>query len=375
MEEQTMTPNEKLAKMPNVSVKTLYLENYKAYDKYYMNFQENRKKVKPFVCFIGDNGVGKSTALNALQLIFTRLDGYNSVRLNNLLGKSIRHIDSSKKEMHSDKNFLIEAEMASEYGDYTIKIDKNGFIEDHPEEIKQHLFRLCYFARFDQELHQFQLVRKKWDKFKSLFESVTGYEIEEHQDLFSCESESRAEELMAKYVLGFDVKKPNETISYKECSNGERKVIKSFSTMLNLEIQPKIVLIDDIAMHVALGRHLALVDAMTSCYPKSQIFSTTHSYRMTKSLDRKSQIYDLRTIHADPIFTKEPWRFRVIDEIDDSLYKLEGMSSKQAGFLLAEGNKIKSVCYGDINDLYKFQIEISKFLKDVSDLYIIELLA
>lgn len=368
-------PDFRLDLVPNIQIRSLNIQNFKAYDDYHMDFTEDGK-VKPFVCFIGDNGVGKSTALNALQLIFTRLEGYEASRIRDGLGKCVRHIDFNQEGVYGDKNFIIEAEISSSLGDYSVKIDKTGFLSDHPKEIKLISYRLCYFAKFDQELHQFQLVRDKWDTFKTLFESVTGYEVNEMIDVFSSSDDPMQSDMMEKYVLGFTVKKPHETISHKECSNGERKVIKSFSTMLNLEISPKIILIDDIAMHVALGRHLALIDAMRSCYPDSQIFSTTHSYRMTKCLKRRSQIYDLRIIHATPIIVAEPWRLRVIDEIDDALYKIDGMvMSNELSLFYQTGNNLRSACIDEIRDLERFKLNVSNFLKEVSSLYIIEVMS
>ena len=367
-------PNFKLKKVPNIEIRSLHIKNFKAYDDYHFDFTDG-KSIKSFICFIGENGTGKSTILEALQLVFSRLDGREADRIREMLGKSVRHVDYNQNGIYGEDNFLIEADIKSDIGDYAVSIDKNGFINDHPEEIKLILYRLCYFARFDQELHQFQLVRKKWKQFKSLFESVTGYEIEEMEDVFSSSDDPRQAKMLEQYVLGFTVKKPYETIHHKECSKGERKVIKSFSTMLNLEIQPKIILIDDIAMHVALGKHISLIDSMQKCYPKSQIFSTTHSYRMTKCLKRSSQIYDLRLMHASEIIASEPWRLRVIDEIKDAMYKLEGLDGKEAFDLYNEGLKLLVVCYNAIKNLEQFRVLITNFLKEVSDLYVIEMLS
>lgn len=368
-----LQPNFSLEKVPDIKIKSLHIQNMKAYDDFFLDFTED-DNIKPFVCFIGDNGTGKSTALNAIQMIFQRYEGYEEHRLLERLSRCIRHASYSNNKTISPNNFLIEADITSSYGDYAIKFDKTGFLDDHPEEIKQILYRLCYYARFDKELHQFQLIRSKWDQFKGLFEAVTGFEINETIDIFASEDPEQ-EDLLDKYVLGFTVKKPFETISHKDCSNGEKKVIKSFSTLLNLEVQPRIILIDDIAMHVALGRHMALIDSLQSCYPNSQIFSTTHSYRMTKNLKKRSQIYDLRRIHACPIIVSEPWRLRLIDELEDALYKLEGLDSPEAKILYGNGKKIITACYLEINDLCKFQNDVKSFLKEVSDLYVIGMMS
>ena len=82
----------------------------------------------------------------------------------------------------------------------------------------------------------------------------------------------RLAEMMEQYVLAFSVKKPDETISHTNCSAGERKIIKCFSTLLNKEYKPQIILVDNVEMHVDTGRHLELVRAMKRCFPDSQIF-------------------------------------------------------------------------------------------------------
>jgi len=370
-----MTENNYLSleSVPNIQIKNIRIQNFKAYDDFTMDFTKNDKNVKPFICFIGENGVGKSTVLNAIQMLFQRYDGYDSERLINQMQTCVRHVSSSKTNACVD-DFLIEAEIKYENGDYKVSLNKNGFIEDHPNEIKQLLYRLCYYTKFDRDLHQFQLTRDKWSIFKALFESVTGYEIEEMTDLFSYSEDPVQAKLMDKYILGFLVKKPFETISHKECSNGEKKVIKSFSTLLNLEISPRVILIDDIAMHVALSRHIALIEAMQRCYPNSQIFSTTHSYRITKSLRRIDEIYDLRVMHADKIVASEPWRLRLMDEIDDALYKLDGLNAENSTNLYDIGKKIRASCLLPVRDLHNFKKDVMKFLKEVSDLYVIGML-
>ncbi len=363
--------------VPFVSLKSIHIKNFKAYDDWTMDFSDG-DKCKPFICFMGDNGTGKSTVLNAIQLLFSNFEGYSKTRLRHMLEKCVRHVDKDNYKNPKDVDFLLEAEIVSSDGNYNISMNKNGFIVDHPSSIKSFVYRLCYYSRFDQELNQFQLIREQWDKFKLLFESVTGFAISENIDLFSA-SESKAQsEMMEKYILGFTVEKPYETISHKECSNGEKKIIKSFSTMLNLEVSPRIMLIDDIAMHVSLDRHIPLIEAMKICYPYSQVFSTAHSYRMSKSIKRHSQIYDLRKIHADKIMTDQPWRLYFLDEINDALYKLDGIDGivdQSVENVMGEGKKIKDACYRDIKDLQKFREDVSKFLKEVSDLYTIGMLS
>jgi len=83
----------------------------------------------------------------------------------------------------------------------------------------------------------------------------------------------------------------------------------------------------------------------------------------------------LRTIHADPIIVAEPWRLRVIDEIEDALYKLNGLDGDEWLSLHNTGINLRYACSLEINDLDKFRVEVASFLKEVSDLYVIHMLS
>ena len=368
-------PNFTLDNIPSVRIKNLRIKNLKAFEDYTFDFTDNNIP-KNFICFMGPNGSGKSTALSVIQTIFTRFEGYDDSRIQSMLGKAVRHTGKNLDGVYGKNDFLIEASIQSSLGNYNIAINKNGFVKDHPKEIKLIVYRLCYLARFDQELNQFQLIRDKWDVFKDLFEAVTGFEVEEISDIFQASGDPVQASLLKKYVLGFWVHKPNEIIHHKECSDGEKKIIKSFSTLLNIEFEPQVIAVDNIEMHVELKRHVKLIESMKKCFPNSQIFSTTHSYRMLKDFTKRSSIYDLRKMKADPIMTRDPWRFYIIDEVEDAILKLVSTEKDRLSCeLIEEGRKIIDVCYGEINDLDQFEIRLKKFLKDVSDKFVIDMLA
>ena len=313
------------SKVPIIRLKSISLKNYKVFDNYCFDFT-TEKGCKLFACFIGPNGCGKTTLLEIIQLIFSRFEGYDEDRLKYFLGKSVRDINGNQEGVYGNADFLITAQIESSLGDYEIQINKNGFIKDHPDEIKFIVYRLCYFARFDQELYQFQLARKQWGIFSELFEAVTGFKAEEREGVFDESADPIQAKLLNDYVLGFWVHKPHEVINYTECSSGERKIIKSFSTLLNKEYNPQIILIDNIAMHVESGRHLNLIKSMKKCFPNSQIFGTTHSYQISRNFGEKNEIYDLRFIRASKNIIEEPWRLYLADEVKDCLSKLKAMT-------------------------------------------------
>ena len=359
-------PNFQIDRLPLVRVKSIRFQNYKAFDDYTFNFVGLDNKIRDFSCFIGPMGTGKSTLLYTIQLLFSQFEGYDPTRIENNLSKDIRHIEESKK---NKSNFKITAKILVDDKEYTLIIDKKGFKKKHPKAIRSLLYRICYLARLDQNLNQFQLKRDKWGKFKELFESVTGYVIEEFTTPFFDDSDDpHLSELLKNYVLDFLVKKPYEIIHPKECSDGEKKIIKSFSTMLNLEYIPPIILIDNFEAHVHRFRHMVLMEALKKCYPESQIFATTHSHYVAKALGENTGVFDMRMIRANKFVKKEPWRLNVVDELDDCIIKLKAI--KGSSELLLEAKKIQELCYLPIKDLQKFKERLTRILNKTTELLV-----
>lgn len=360
------------SQIPIIKIKYIRFKNFKIFDEYCFDFTEGNK-CKPFICLLGPNGYGKTTILDSIQLVFSRYEGRDLEHLRALLGKSVRHIDGKYSGVYGDDDFLVTVGIQSSTGDYEIQINKSGFINDHPEEIKWIVYRLCFYAGFDRELHQFQLPRDKWGMFKKLFEGVTGFTIEEKTTLFDDSSDPIQSNLLKEYVLGFLVHKEDETINHNECSAGERKIIKCFSTLLSKEYTPSIILIDNIAMHVEEGRHITLIEKMKECFPNSQIFAAAHSYQISRNYKEKEQLYDLRLVKANDIIKKEPWRLFLMDEIKDGVNKLQSMYGEKREVLAYENFKGQHLCQCiEANKISKENaIEgVTTFINEINSLYL-----
>lgn len=365
-------PNFKIdpSTIPSAKIKSIAFHKFKAFEDVFFDFMDG-DKCKNFICFHGPNGSGKTTILDAITLIFSRLEGRELKHLKALLGKSVRHVDGAQAAIYNDDDFLITAQIRSSIGDYEVQINKSGFIKDHPLEIKEIIYRLCYYARFDQELHQFQLNRQHWATFKDLFESITGFSIEEKEGVFDESNDPVQANILKQYVLGFWVHKPDETISHKECSAGERKIIKSFSTILNKEYMPSVACIDNAEMHVEAGRHIQLIESMKRCFPDSQIFATTHSYYISRNFGDRSQLYDLRMIKASNILKSQPWRLYLGDEIRDGLLKIKSMTmdEKMSKWMITQGENLLKSCYEDEN-IESLVASSERFLSNVASVFI-----
>lgn len=359
-----ITPDE----IPSIRIKSIHFKNYKAFEDVYFDFTDNGI-IKPFICFHGPNGCGKSTILDTITLILSRLEGREEEKLKALLGKSVRHVDGLQNGVYGNEDFLITSKISSNSGDYEIQINKSGFIKNHPEEIREYVYRLYYMARFDQELYRFQLNKDKWNVFKELFEAVTGFTVEQKTNIFDKSDDPVQKSILDQYIMGFWIHKPDEIISQNECSAGERKIIKSFSTLLNKEYMPSIVCIDNAEMHVESGRHIQLIESMKKCFPNSQIFATTHSYQISKNFGDKLQLYDLRLLKSSDLIKKEQWRLYLADEIRDSIFKLQSIKScKEINDLIGDGKKLLAACY---DDSFPGLINSSKFfIQKVSDFFI-----
>lgn len=359
----------------NVKIKSIHFENFKAFDDNVFDFTQDGK-CKNFICFHGPNGCGKTTILDAITIIFSKYEGRDPRHVIALLGKSVRHVDGVRRAIYDkDSNFLITANINSSLGDYQVQINKEGFIKDHPSEVKDILGTICFYAKFDQELHQFQLTRDKWETFKELFEAVTGFKTEETTTVFNESEDKTQAEIMQKYVVGFMIQKPDEKISHKECSAGERKIIKSFSTLLNKAHNPSVVCIDNAEMHVESGRHINLIESMKKCFPSSQIFATTHSYQISRNFGERNQLYDLRLLKASPLIKEEPWRLYMVDELRDSISKLKSFTiCKDKDYLIAYGENLIGRCLTIKTDV-ALDIDCENFLNKITGLFIEDIIS
>lgn len=360
-------PNFKLDCTPNLKLRKIKYKNFKAFEDHEWDFTD-----KKFISFIGTNGTGKSTTLESIQLLFANFEGRDEIipghssttYAEQILSKFIRKDENGE----AANDFSLIGEFDADGEIYNVEINKKGFSSKHIDTIQPIVYRMCYLTTFDKELHKFSLAKNKWEDFSVLFNAITGFEIEEETSNFSI-----GNGINDNYVLGFYVYKPHEKIHYSECSAGEKKVIKTLSKLLSFEIEPRIILIDNMEMHIELGRHIPLVNALKKTFPDSQIISTTHSYIISRSFGEEDGIYDLRIIHSNNIVKKEPWRLKVYDEIKDSTSKISSIHSLTEGYrneLIEVGNYLKEWLLTSENDKGRNIEKIEEFFTKVSREYI-----
>jgi len=282
-----------------------------------------------FTCFVGPNGIGKTTILEAVALLCSSLDfkgesaglvrdmqtvsgdgqeaermtlnGVADARLKAFLEKNIRN----SGEDGDCQGFRAEAVFEHEGSRYGVAITEKGFEADLTK-LPFWWPGICYFAKFDVEMSKFQLRASLWPKFKKAWDSITGFPAVD-PELYTVKALAKVEG-DADYVIGFKIDKPAEgarpagKIHCRRGSAGEKKIIKALSQIVNLEQsrQPHIVLCDNIEAHIYHSRHLRAIQEIKELFIGKQIISATHSLPITREYVPRSDVVDLeRGYHND----------------------------------------------------------------------------
>jgi len=291
----------------------LYLENFCNYENHTFDFKKPDGDPYQYICFFGPNGCGKTTLLEAISLLTMNQIGRNPEYVKRSLRKYVRnkdydpayervsghvyHNDFAVEERDNLAGMIIEGTYEMDGQSYIVRLTQNGFDRnDLASEGNNpgpwgdnHLLyrqRVAHMITSDSDLSmsKFQLHKDQIEKFEKVTSTVMRYPTE-------CIPPSGIVPIDLNYSTDFIIHKNNHKIHYKRMSAGEKKISKTFSQLFNLihELEhpdpgepemkgwPRLLLIDNIEMHVYYDRHTEMVKCMKSNFPAQQIFTTTHS--------------------------------------------------------------------------------------------------
>lgn len=298
----------------------LSLTNFCNYKKHTFNFLNDRGEPYHYVCFFGPNGIGKSSLLEAISLLTMNQRGRRPDYVKRSLAKYIRNnnYDPSTNPVdleaiqESEPSMFIEGTYLLDGKEYTVILSDCGWLRNDlipihpdaeaPEEIVatatmgpwgenylRYVQRIAHFVSTDSDLslNQFQLIKAWKPEFERIVSEIMRWPVECIQPT---EIQNRKKS-HNEYCTDVIIKKNELNIHFKRMSAGERKIIKSFSNLFNLMYDlahpgdsseqmlnwPRLLLLDNIEMHVYYDRHVRLIDSLKSVFREQQIFATTHS--------------------------------------------------------------------------------------------------
>lgn len=295
-------------------LKSLRLKNFCSYADHTFDFTRPDGTPYNYVCFYGPNGIGKSTLLEAITLLFMSTKGRSMSFVCQSLQKFVRNKDydptwNRVESTEALTDMFIEGIYLLDGKEYIVQVTQKGCIRNdlipvpsqgtEPEEAAEvrasgpwgkkhmrHRERICYFVKTDSDLslNKFQLHISQVDNFEKIMNQIMRYKAD-------CVSPSGLSMDERNYCTDFVIHKKDHQIHFKRMSAGEKKIAKSFSVLFNMMRDlsdpgpghdampgwPRLLLMDNVVMHVYFDRHVAMIDSLKGVFQEQQIFATTHS--------------------------------------------------------------------------------------------------
>lgn len=269
-------------------------------------------------CFWSNGFIShNSTLLEAISLLTIPTTGRHPQMVKESLQKYVRNVDYDPTfqrvidHEHSsvERKMLIRGVFVMDEKEYVVELTHSGMqrndfapVSDIGSDMQEIMItarqgpwgddhikfrnRICHFVRSDSDLamHRFQLIESQREKFEEIISEIMRWPVE------CCSPKSMSTEDKT-FCLDYTITKKEHKIHFKRMSAGEKKISKSFSELLNLMYSlsnpmpgepemagwPRLLLFDNIVMHVYYDRHVRMIDCLKQVFKHQQIFATTHS--------------------------------------------------------------------------------------------------
>jgi len=291
----------------------LHLENYCGYTHSTFNFKKPDGSPYKFICLFGPNGCGKSSMLHAISLLTANQSGRSKDNIKRSLRKYVKNKDYNptyeKISGHIYKNdyiseykdnspeMIIEGTYEMNGNSYVVRLTQDGFDRNDlaPKDNgpgpwgDDHLYyrqRIAHWCTADNDLSmsKFQLRQEQIDKFEKITSTIMRFPTK-------CLTPFGIVPMDKGYLTDFTLLKRGDIIHYKRMSAGEQKISTAFAQLLNLIYDlenpesgdpilkgwPRLLLIDNVEMHIYYDRHVDMIQCLITSFPSQQIFTTTHS--------------------------------------------------------------------------------------------------
>lgn len=276
-------------------VNDLELINYRGYQHGVFDFTNGKGTVNPISVFYGPNGCGKSTCLEALNMLGNSQMFFG--RDNDLqFRKMIYHPDYDPSLPHFIKHKLdmtLRATFCDEEGNpFLAEISSNGVGEGKKIDgiINMEIPGRDVVGWIDADhamnMNKFQIPSDRISQFLRMAKIVYGYpcdiDAKVVTTLGGTSTSNTATQSKARsitYFQDFIIDKGDTRVHFKSMSAGEKKIATLLRNLCNPLVvdKPGVILIDNVEMHIYFKRHAKVIDQLLLEFPEKQFIVTTHS--------------------------------------------------------------------------------------------------
>lgn len=253
----------------------------------------------------GPNGTGKSTLLSAIRILANPRMFMN--RDNDLVFRKLTwHPDYDPTTIGfkpSETALMMKAVFIDNDGvEKTVVMDGMGVVVNELPHYRsdQEGFSIFVDADHPINMNKFQLPRESGGSFARLAEAVYGLPVSLGKPLKVAELDVSRE-----FHIDFTILKGDVKVHFKRMSDGERKIATLLRHLCSesLHNTSRIVLIDNVEMHIYFKRHPLLAKALCAEFPEHQFITTSHSKAF---IDSCSSLYgDSSLIDLEDNFSKD----------------------------------------------------------------------
>lgn len=257
-----------------IKIKSIRLKNYCGYRDTSFDFTLPDGSIKHMSCFFGPNGCGKSTVLNAVEIMCNAYR-YHDRDLDLFFRKLVYHpdYDPTYASLYEINDMEMQAIFTTDDGDKEVIITNRKLVKNELPQRERMSFHCYTDADNPMNLYKFQLHAETKDRFLDLAKTVYGFE---------CDMGAESPDLQDGnefFFCDFIIKKHDTKVHFKRMSDGEKKIATLLRDLCNptrMDMND-IILIDNIEMHIYKDRHAKLITKILEIFPTKQFLVTTHS--------------------------------------------------------------------------------------------------
>lgn len=307
----------------NLKIKTIRFENYCGYKEGEISFVKKDGSINNLALFFGPNGIGKSSALNAIRFLSSPYENIaRNVEL--ALRKLTYHPDyeADYEGFKPNENKLVmEGIFDSPEGDKRVLVTSKGIeVCEIPRKLHGHAYYID--ADHPSNMRRFQIDSKYLDYFIDICEIVYGYKCEVGRKIDTMpdgtkmlDEDGKPCAVYTDFIIHKLHRKLGNTtkVHFKTMSDGEKKIATLFSYLFDpCYIDARdIILVDNVEMHVYFKRHSAMIDRLVDILPNKQFLLTSHSGTLINHVSAKygsEHLYDLEEL-KDGVISLNEWSY------------------------------------------------------------------